>query len=423
MNLIQPDKPHILKEAVSMSTVVFSLAAAVLVLFAIIFLHQKSLNYDHMSEPTNTNQRPLQFSINVDSEIGEASIFYEAKNTEEELGGRIHMTLVDVNAYPQQQGELAALQMYEYVPGTSTKPTPIPDINSIAFMSDRRTADNMTVFGSFAPLFKLDSTADLNTDRVLATHSPQIFVKHEGDAQQISTTTALPSGEQIARKRTPKIAHNSDRVVYSAQTNNPDGSMRGVYPLNTWHILQTDTETREDTYVTSGAHAVWSSDDEYIFFVRADGIYAKKMTSEDGLEGRIIPAPNEFDGLRYDTQLQISNDGNYLIFNYLTYANNGTKVDAFVEIHEIGQSQTSELPETELVYKLHIENGMVFWPVLSPEGRYMTLQLAESTNPNAFTVESQRIAVFDIVSGEIVEEISFDGFDFLSAFTTSWTEL
>lgn len=349
---------------------------------------------------------------------------YEPQNNEEALDGVIHMTLTSTSETSDRPSKLLPLQIYEYRPGSSTKNVQrTSDLNYIAYTPDRRSSDGALVFGSLSPLIPSDIPAtDLEISNVLATRTPQIYIKSGTEIEQISTTTETPSGNTIVRKRTPKIANTSNEVVYSAQAIEGGGQLPSVYPLDTWSIFKTNADTKKDEFVTSGAHAVWSQDDTHIFFVRSDGIYAKKTGVEVGAESRVISVPDGLENFRYDTQLQISADGNYLVFNHLNHRLENRQVGMLVSIYKLNYSE-GFFPEAVLAHQIHIENGMVFWPILSPEGRYLILQVSESTDLDTVTFKRPRVSLFDARTGREIEEIALEGFDFHNTYVTSWSEL
>lgn len=352
------------------------------------------------------NQEPKVFSIMYgDVSDGDA---YAIAEPEEELGGRLHLTLVDSSKVTNLE-EFIPHEMYELSVAEESVPRLLQEFTGVGLTTNVRESDGSLVLSALMPVV---TTEEFNVNSV---YHPEIALLRNGEFKQLSATTTHETVD-ILRKRTPRIANTSDRVIYSAQVSRYKGEeldlASPILPFDRWKVYLTDTDGT-DAFVTSGAHAVWSRDDRFIFFLREDGLYVKRMDVEEGVENRIITPTDEYSGFQYDSHMQIDETGTYLFINDET--SNLYDASSKVLIYRIEYSD-SGLPSATLVSELATENGRLYWPVVSPGGRYLAAYAVDSLSTGRFLDrENKRVLVYDLKERKVVREFSLE--DYLVHYT------
>lgn len=351
---------------------------------------------------------------------------YEAANSAEQLTGTLHLTLLNSAEFeddPQVPGALLPLSLFQYRfaggPLEKVADTEFHDTLSV------REVDRAVAY--VAPVPKVSYRDFPGYDALV----PGVYFER-GTGVTVFSEKQLPAG-YIVDKRNPRIANTTDAVVYAGQLNETAYFPLPVTPPGNWHAFIADPGTGAERVLTHGTHPVFTADDQYVLVGREEGIYAVEVAA--ALEHPYVPAtePSELPAaevtearsgtllipageipLQYGNQFQLSENGRYLSVNFFNPRTSDGAPHHRVEVYEIFTS--SSQPSAAKVAEVQFRNSMVFWPTLSPEGRYLAVQVADGAER-----ENPRVEVYDLTTGGIAAQISLSEFNFDYAFLTDWS--
>lgn len=206
----------------------------------------------------------------------------------------------------------------------------------------------------------------------------------------------------------PRIAKNSDQYIYSYQEWPRNQVQPPMSDVSTWKIGLASMSTSSAEVLSTGYGAQWALDDQFILYVRSDGVYAKSThpsgPTTNNMEHRIITG--SFSSPRRN-QLGVSADGKYLAL---------ALDSSMMDVYKL--SYVSRVPQADLMIRLSLDpNEGGFWPIFSPNGRYLSIQ---TRNPSKGAIQSSSVKIYDFVIGQFIKQFDFSDFDFESSFNTDW---
>lgn len=346
----------------------------------------------------------------VDEVAARYNDYIQSIDVNEQLAGGIFLTtherLPGKNVPLDDSGNLLPLKTYLYDPEANDIFEP-DSLNPVQFL-DVSVATDELLFTAPRSVFTSGSEAD---------ESRRIFhVDSEGESSEVAggiseSDTGLP----IYHWRLPRWSSDGVHYLFSAQSLDEDGNFPNINDFEYWDIYVGNIRTGEVAHFADGYGAVWSGEST-VLYMKEEGLYSKDFDSPlDSLststEVRLLADP---DGLAFETAHQLSPvyNNNYMAVSFPTGIRLG---ESYVRLYELNFE--GESPSASVVHEIVLEGVNAFWPVLSPSGRYLSMQV-DSIDPSR--VADTKVIIYDLVSQEFVQEHPLDEYYFMFAFNTGW---
>jgi len=240
-------------------------------------------------------------------------------------------------------------------------------------------------------VFTLKFNSSLTTD-FLASLKEQNgniqIMQVKGDTVEIKTQSS------IKNKRHPLYSQPYNAIIYAGREENA-GELGGNPDEFNVYIKR---ENEPEQKLTEGAIPRLTPDAKSVVVLRSDGLY--KIDLADKSISRIWAVePNSTD---LNQQFSISPKGKYIAWSYP----DGGKID----ILEV----SSWSPFT--MGSIHTIEADAFWPIFSPDERYLAFEEVDWTNPPS----NARLVIMNLSSYERRTVYSLKDFDQLSLFLDDW---
>ena len=244
------------------------------------------------------------------------------------------------------------------------------------------------------------------------TGSPAIFMRN--NTEEISEKMVDSSLNGWSEIRL--LEASKDNKFYSFSVNTGTSSVTGIQnaSIGNWQIYTAAiAEPGSPVYTAEGYGAVWVAD-EYILYVKEDGVYCKKFSGtstnyEVEPELRLVSFTDSPLGMH--NAISVSNDGQYLAVAFPRYSSSG---ESSVEIYKLSFDETSVSAES--IYTIKKHDGLpMFRPVFSPQGRYLAV-----TTVSATSSDEGQIIIYDLALQEFIYEEGFDNFYLYNSFLYDW---
>lgn len=208
----------------------------------------------------------------------------------------------------------------------------------------------------------------------------------------IAITTA-----RTIEKRTPAISPDLTRVLYVANADGTRPSDPKARSLSTYDIHAALADG-SDTTIAQGIAPAWLSADAFLF-VAADGI--REYSFAEATSSLILP-----DALATNSKIAVSPDGSQLAVS-----------DPDSRTVFLFTLDTRRFPAR--VGASRQIATLAFWPLFSPDGKYLAIQTADDTGNGV--VSDPRIDFYDLSDlHKLPDTVSLAGFDNDRLFMTSW---
>lgn len=222
--------------------------------------------------------------------------------------------------------------------------------------------------------------------------------------QDLNTGDLVPrTDEAYDAARSPQWSPEDDRIAFTSRIS-PDPNRR--WEPDNWmiHIYNLEVDTITDIGV--GTNPMWSPDGQHIFVLRNDGLYSYDPTNERSAE-RVLTSSGMTSA---NMKLGLSNNDTPLLLAW-------TSAEV-MRIWQFGQDENG-LDTFTFVREIKIKGLSAFWPVFSPDDKFIAIQLADLLTDGGIR-NNPRIIVIDIESEKWLELFGLEDFNFNSAFNSDW---
>jgi len=235
---------------------------------------------------------------------------------------------------------------------------------------------------------------------------------YDQNTKNIDTLTDTNS----LNKRIGGWSPDGKRIVFSAQSfetvnSNPDHKERNkdvFLDPSKWSIDIIDLD-KNIQHIEAGSNPVWSPDGTRIFFLKNDGLYVYIFSDK---QSKKIYDVNITNTILANTQIGISHNGKYLVLNI----NDNIPARNRLLLFEI---ISHEFVLLKFVKNIGMQNKETFWPVFSPDDRYVVFQEAELMSLDKPLI-NPHLVVYDTITDQHLELTSLDQYNFDFAFVDDW---
>ncbi len=335
---------------------------------------------------------------------------YTASNPLEELSGSLHITLADEEISQASDFLPYQLHTYDFESNSISQNT---EITNIAYTYDSSPL-GVVAYAALVPAISTTMAVEV-TEPV----TPQIFVKDEERITQL--TTAVTSNDTpIIRKRLPQIANTDATKILFSQQRGTEAleDILAFRDLDNWDAILITGSSDEQVLAQNAAYPTWSKDDNFVFVIKTDGIYVIDVKDpENSIYNLWNPLQT---GLGYGSQITISPDGEYLLLTDPSEDSSTINRLTVFKIEDNDQSSNAAPVALRTVFQFAQNDVQTIWPTISPEGRYLALQVIDNDPSN----RNARVEIYDLTQDDVsaLRTISLAEFDQNIAFLTDWTQ-
>ena len=318
--------------------------------------------------------------------------FMASFNSNEELKGSVLITSAYSDSAPEVlAGDAVADKWDDYMYDVARDIVSLSDSSGDRYFVSQGTDDSFMYTGLPAVI-----------ENYGAYNSP-LILEDAGEERQLEIT------DQLYLARLPRLSNDTNYYTYSSQQITDTSNIPDFQDIDTWHVSVGSTiDGQSEVYVIENAYnSQWAGN--YVVYVKKDGLYARPVASvsDEKSEFLLLEAKDGEFSLRNHTG--ISNDGKYLAVSYPIPASYG---ESTVGIYKIGFTTDS----TELIHTITLDSVDAFWPLFSPEGRYLSMQI----RPKSLNDEENEIRIYDFTESDFVQSFDFSDYNFDTSFNTDW---
>lgn len=314
-------------------------------------------------------------------------VFFFAPKPFDTLSGTLYLTLAP-------QGDRAT-DLYQFDVKTHQF-TKMFDDNFIKYTGKFSPSSEKMAFAS--------ATLDRSSDFFLPSKEflqVNIYDKNTGAITKLTDTNTLnkriggwsPDGQSIAF-----ISRAS--TLYS----NNEEATESFYKPDDWSLDTVDVNG-EVKHIDVGTSPLWSPDGAQLLFLKSDGLYVHTLSK--GTSEKVYPLPEKF--VATNMKLGLSHDGMHLA---LGFPNKNQLL-----IFEILSWNPFSL---KLANEITRGGKSIFWPVFSPDNRYIVFQEADSNPDYSQTLSNPRFMAYDMVTSRYLELTKLDQYNFDFSFIDDW---
>lgn len=168
-----------------------------------------------------------------------------------------------------------------------------------------------------------------------------------------------------------------------------------------WDIYEADLRGNE-RFVTNGTYPYFSPDGRFILFMRNDGLYVRSRTS--GEERRVYSFGYD---AKLNTKIGLSRDGSMLAVSTVKS----------VRVFDIRSWEPFEM---ELRKQIVVDGSSFYWPVFSPDSRYLAVQMVDEEIGGAR--RNARLSVFELDNFESTILADLTPYTFDVSFISDWVD-
>jgi len=185
---------------------------------------------------------------------------------------------------------------------------------------------------------------------------------------------------------------------------NIEEAIKSFYKPDNWSLDTVDVDGKTE-HIDAGTNSVWSPDGTRLLFLKNDGLYIRALSGEKS--EKVYSLSEQY--VATNMKLGLSHDGRHLA---LGFPNKNQLL-----IFEI----LSWNPfSSKLVSRIMKEGKLIFWPVFSPDDRYIVFQEVDFYPDHSQTLLSPRLVAYDTVTSRYLELANLDQYNFNFAFIDDW---
>jgi len=327
-------------------------------------------------------------------------------NPDEELGGKILITSAYLDATSTSDAVNQKVFWDDFVYDVSSEIIFELDAEDTLYFLDQDLTSGRRLFVG-DPTYADDS----------GVYNPTLNIM-DGQNFYVQETAESSFADVLYRLRLPRWSPEGNGYVYSSQLWNTSDIPPEFDNLGTWHVgvLNSDTSTPQTELFASGYNAEWADAGSYIVYIKEDGIYAKRfVVGEDHLltpEAAIITDQYGF-AMRH--HIDVSPDGHYLA---VSYPIKPEITNSLVSIYKL--SFTGAIPTATLIHQIMFDDATSpYWPLFSPEGRYLSLQSRQQKEG----ATDSNILIYDFLNQNFIQSTDFNRYNFDTSFNTDWVKV
>jgi len=207
-------------------------------------------------------------------------------------------------------------------------------------------------------------------------------------------------------KRLGNWSLNGEKISFTSQEEGSD--INTFLEPNKWTVNVVDLQGNSQ-FVDSGTNPLLSPDGTQLLFLKNDGIYIRTLSEQRSEKVYDSAFP---DVTHVNMKLGISKDGEsfalgipgrnqLLLFDILSW-----KPFSLRLIGDIG-----------------LKGKEAFWPVFSPDGRYIVFQIADSPVNVSEILKNPFLIVYDRATKKYLTLTTLNDYDFNSAFVDDWSDI
>src|SRR3990167_403103 len=208
---------------------------------------------------------------------------------------------------------------------------------------------------------------------------------------------------------TAKLSPDAQQLAFVDTSIDPNSNF--YYPSSEWFQLRViDKATGENTQITntedpSKRLGDWSPDGTKILYMKSDGLYLYDVSNDT--KQLVLPTTESFDATT-NIKMDVSDDGSWLALSLPAHRN--------IYLYKITSWERGIIEDKT---KIEASGSSIFWPVFSPDSRYLVFQEADIF-PGADAAANTRLSVYDLKAKSYRELMKLDGFNFDVAFISDW---
>jgi len=278
-------------------------------------------------------------------------------------------------------------------------------IDNGTLFSLQHTYSSNGIYAAFLGLAN-DSQQDLSAPGSINAH---VFLA--SNTEQGGNNVIRLSTEESFAKAVPVVSNTGEVLYSSLPQGNPsaiDPRFSNVTRADWWEIRHI-AQNGDERILTHGTYPHWVNDTTFVY-LRDDGMYQYDTDSNE--EHVLIPLRAGV--LSSSSMIDVSDDGSLIAWSI---ADQGK-----LYVFEAGNWERSEGAEVRT--RGVIENTYGFWPVISPNGRYIALQTVSTVYEDTLTNPQPKIEFFSTHTLQpLSKQIDLDSFEQLQMFVTDWKRL
>ncbi len=265
--------------------------------------------------------------------------------------------------------------------------------NGLIEYTGKVSADGEKIAYASAPLGR-DSQFYLPSNEFLQIG---VYDKKTEETHQLTDTKNLS-------KRISQWSPDGTKIAYSEQViDTVVGSFSDFSEPNRWEVEVVDVNGAIE-HIDNGIQPLWSPDGQRLLYLKHDGLYLYTLSTKQSVKVYALDEERAATNMK----LGISRDGLRLAWSVPSQ-------HALVIFKISSWDSFSMKKET----RLDFPGQFVFWPVFSPDGRYLVFQRAE-TVAGSTTLGNAHLVAYDFRAEKYLELTDLSQYNFDFAFIDDW---